>query len=218
MVYLQSRYSSADFFPFLHLTIVALFSFTEVKMSNIVVVCVPPLWALLCSFPRHAAIPLTTGSTEPLLLPALGNHARLQLCRVVRHPPWQQMCARLWRLPWRRLFVRFPHILSGLVITPPPRCGREHFCWEWNYKWYYCIRCCFTVSVMNVTPPETAATARTTPTAGRMLPGILEPVDWITSYLPDLISGSLFLMSPCNDLCWCRPSPSNASVIRLFQS
>lgn len=118
MVYLQSRYSSADFFPFLHLTIVALFSFTEVKMSNIVVVCVPPLWALLFSFPRHAAIPLTTGSTEPLLLPALGNHARLQLCRVVRHPPWQQMCARLWRLPWRRLFVRFPLILSGLVITP----------------------------------------------------------------------------------------------------
>lgn len=66
-------------------------------MSTIVVVRVPsPLSAVvfLSSSPRHAAIPLATGGAESLLLPALGNHARSQF-RVVRHPPWQQMCADL---------------------------------------------------------------------------------------------------------------------------
>lgn len=67
-------------------------------------------------------------------------------------------------------------------------------------------------------PRETAAAAQTTPTSERMLPGIKEPVDQIISYFPDLISGSLFLMSPCNDFRSCRPSPSNASVWSGFSS
>lgn len=54
--------------------------------------------------PCYYSLSLTTGSAEPFSLPALRNHALSQFS-VVRHPPWQQMCAQLWRLPWQSLFV-----------------------------------------------------------------------------------------------------------------
>lgn len=68
MVYLQCWFGSADFFPFLRPTIVCLFFFTEVKMSIIVVICVPsPLSTVVflsspccyssCSSPQAAPSP-----------------------------------------------------------------------------------------------------------------------------------------------------------------
>lgn len=146
------RFSFALFSPFLHFTTWCLFSFSEVKMSINVVICVPssssavvfPLLAMLLF-----ALPFTAGSTGSFLLPALGNHTRsLNLC-VTYHG---NKCVHSFEDCHDRACLSDfpPHIVRP--SNPPPHCGHEHFCWEWNYKWHYCIRRCSTVDVMNVTP------------------------------------------------------------------
>lgn len=113
-----------------------------------------PILFKCCCFPLLAmllfALPLTAGSTESLLLPALGNHAHsLDLC-VTHHG---NKCAHSFGDCHDGVCLSdFPPHIVRPSNHPPPHCGHEHFCWEWNYKWCYCIRCCFTVSVMNVTP------------------------------------------------------------------
>lgn len=67
-----------------------------------------PLQVLLLSSPRHAAIRLATHRRQRRVLPPASSWKPRSQFRFVRHPPWQQMCAQLWRLPWWSLFVRFP--------------------------------------------------------------------------------------------------------------
>lgn len=115
-----------------------------------------PILFKCCCFPLLAmllfALPLTAGSTGSFLLPALGNHTHsLDLC-VTHHG---NKCVHSFENCHDRACLSDfpPHIVRPSNHPHPPLlCGHEHFCREWNYKWCYCIRRCFTVGVMNVTP------------------------------------------------------------------
>lgn len=83
--------------------------------------CCPPLFKC-CSLPPLAMLlfylPLTTGSAEPFSLPALGNHTLSQFS-VVRHPPWQQMCAQLWTA-MAELVCQISHLILLCLVIPLP--------------------------------------------------------------------------------------------------
>lgn len=122
MVYLQCKYSSADFFPFLHPTIVCFFSFTEVKMSITVVICVPsPLSAVdflsspccysSCRSPQAAPRPYSCQLLKPRSL-AVHSCASPTMATNV--------CTSL-KTAMTELVCQISHlILLGLVITPHP--------------------------------------------------------------------------------------------------
>lgn len=108
--FLASR-PSLSTFSFLLSTSRCCFSSPEVKMSTASVLF-SSFYCKCSNLPSPAmslfCLPFTTGRADPSSLSALRNYALSQFS-VVRHPPWQQMCAQLWRLPpWQGSFVKFP--------------------------------------------------------------------------------------------------------------
>lgn len=102
-------------------------------------------------------VPLTRGRAKSFFLPALRNHALSQFS-AVRHPPWQQMCAQLWRLPpWQSSFVKFPiSCCYALVIISPYRCCecfvKEKSSMDITINSIIALGVAFAVSILNVTP------------------------------------------------------------------
>lgn len=149
------RFSSARFFSF-SMSHHNMFVFLQWGENEHRCCHLRPILFKSCCFPLLAmllfALPLTTGSTESFLLPALGNHAHsLDLC-VTHHG---NKCVHSFEdCHDGACLSDFPPHIVRPSNHPPPHCGQEHFCWEWKYKWRYCIRCCFAVSVMNVTPRD----------------------------------------------------------------
>lgn len=122
MVYLQCRYISVDFFAFPHPTIACLPSFTEVKMSIVVVIGVPsPLSAV-----DFLSSPCCYSSCRsPQAAPRPYSCQLLKQCSLAVHscasPTMATNVCTSLKTAMTELVCQISHlILLGLVIPPHP--------------------------------------------------------------------------------------------------